>query len=295
MAALYAVENLDFTAMDGRKSNNAVDTTFRPIAYLNTGDSLPVIITGLSRLDMVNGLRSDGKTPYRLCTNSYASGISTDAAKIITTVVPDPLGLSVSTIPAIGATYETQVDALVVAANNNGIQAGMYQTAWMTHNPTPANYVFRIYYPQALAASPQVVVILSGFLREPASTVDISVSPENVHTSFFDLRVQSVVGDIYQVSVGWLAFPNNAPDVYAGVDHMFGSPWGRHITFPVGKFFTPPKVLVALNGFDFGGLDLMRLQTAANNVTAAGFAWSATTWANSLLNEGAVTNIAFAQ
>ena len=145
--------------------------------------------------------------------------------------------------------------------------------------------------------------MLAGFDRDCNGSIDISVTTENVHASYFDLYIHAVAGDVYQVSVGWLAFPDDTPNLVVGsipltstaVLQQWATQKAGHVIFPQGKFFTPLKVLVALNGFAFGSQFQLRLQTAATNVYTTGFDWSVSEWAGSQFIDAGVTYIAFSQ
>lgn len=307
--ALTTFTDVPFGGLDGLKANGAVDTQNAYIAYPNNGDVPPRVLLGLSKVDMYHGLRADKVTQYRLCTSLSTSNIKADSATISATVVPDPIGISLLPNPATAASYSTKVHALVIPSQNSAIQSGIYKTAWSTHNPPQKEYVVRVYFPQAFTVAPWVAAMLSGFDRECTGNISVFVSAQNIHLDYFDLHIRSDFGDVYQVTVGWIAFPIFSPDICVGqIGPTYGSTtmpatWTTsktgHVdlnTFPSHAFTKPPKVLIALNGFLYGPDDQIRLQTAASNVTASGFDWSVNAWvAGSQFVDAGVTWIALAQ
>ena len=287
------------------------DTQSQVISYAKC-TVRPTVVMAMSLLDMYHEVGEGHTDGYRLCARTFVSEVATTGALIKSTVVSDPAANNAPAmlhIPNVAKSYALGAHALVVPANDDRISAGTYTKPWAAHSESgssPMNAcdaTDRISFVSRYSSTPNVVVWLSGFDRYQLGPISVVVWATDIDNTGFNFRTQSASGDIYQVSVSWVAFPttlrgiacgnSRRPTFYASSD--WASEASDHVTFDDGFFETPPKVFVAMSGFVFGESDQLRLRTADLNVTARGFDWSASTWARSQFIDASVGWLAIAQ
>jgi len=173
-------------------------------------------------------------------------------------------------------------------------------------NKTPHTVNSHINFPNAFSTTspPTVLLFVKSIDMSKSHNWRLATSVSNASATGFDITINTL-GDTqsYGTAVTWLAFPASKPAVCGGTidtgntSHK-GSQLQRsgQVQFPADKFgagIVPSRVMVAVNGFDFGHGKDLRIKAYVDHVTERGFEWHAESWGDSLFYQAGLSWVAF--
>jgi hypothetical protein len=190
-----------------------------------------------------------------------------------------------------------------VAASDSDFQVGEFNTLvdrpW--NDPKPQNSK-RIIFERSFPAPPTVIVWLKGVDMHKNKNWRITAYASDITNESFRLNIDTW-GDtvLYSAAASWIAFPSNKDRLLGGFgdssmyrrEEPAQQENGGYVNFPEGMFDQAPKVLVGIKSFNFGNQENLRLRVKAEEVTNAGFRWSAKSWADSVCYGSGVSYLVY--
>ncbi|KAH6679878.1 hypothetical protein F5X68DRAFT_223703 [Plectosphaerella plurivora] len=150
---------------------------------------------------------------------------------------------------------------------------------------------------------PRVVVWYKMFDMDSSKWWRAMAAAENVSADGFDLVVETW-GDsvMFGGAVTWLAHQGNRGGLVSGTfstadvrnERLPQLETNGHVDLPGGSFENPPKVLVAFRRISVENSANLRIKVGVSNVTATGFDWHISGWADSNIFSGVADYVCFA-
>ena len=261
-----------FSTMEVRPWDKPQLENSKTIYYREKYDSVPEIPVGITSLDIdrsanirINALASEATTEnFKASLNSWAD----------TTL------------------YSGSMTFLEKSSRFSYIQTGVYNTQetrpWNAPQPEQSK---RINFKTPFKSPPKVIIWLQSLDMDKNKNWRIKVYPSDIDTDGFTVNANTWADSIlYSAGVTWLAYPADQPGVASGsFNTQDVRPWNQPqnensgtFDFPQA-FLTPPKVIMALNTFDFDYGKNLRIRLSTSGVTTTGLTWHLQSWWDSIM------------
>lgn len=252
------------------------DRTSKKVSFTNPYSTPPGIVVGFNVLNIAKDAN--------IRVNSYASNIQNDSFSI--------------NIDSWGDTKlcYSSCSWLEVAPNDPDFQFGIFDTR-EDHSVDERQVLTTrlITFPRAYCKPPQVVVWLSSLDLCQDMNGRVNTYADNITATGFTLHIDSRWDSvIHSASASWVAYTGDKPNVHSGrfstldvrplTPHQLYN--GGYQRFGSNVFTAPPRVFLAINSFDIGCKEGVRLKVKAS-VSTFGMAWHIDGWDTHLYSAGA--------
>jgi hypothetical protein len=262
-----------FNTMDVRPWNLPQLVTSKAVVFAQPYPAPPTLALGLTEIDIGNNANVR---------------IEAAAGDVTTTGFTTSLNAwADTTLYSAGSTW------LEVAAADTDFQVGTFNTQedhpW---NQPQLATSRRINFARAYAAPPEVIVWLNELDVDNKANVRVSTYVSGIDASGFTVHIDTWADTVLNsAGVTWIAYPAGKAGVASGTYKTQDvRPWNQPrpntsgaVTFPPGRFTTPPRVLAALCALDVDRQADLRVNATIDNITATGLTWNLDSWADTVL------------
>ena len=172
------------------------------------------------------------------------------------------------------------------------MQTGVYNTqetyGWDKQQPQHSK---RIDFATPFEAPPKVITWLQSLDMDSCENWRIKVYPSDIDAKGFTIHADACLNTVlYSTGITWLAYPADQPGVASGTfnthdvrppPHPQADNWGV-FRFPTA-FSTTPKVIMAIDSFDYCHHKNLRLHLSMPSVTSTDMTWRLQSWADSTM------------
>ncbi|OTA98867.1 hypothetical protein M426DRAFT_257973 [Hypoxylon sp. CI-4A] len=182
------------------------------------------------------------------------------------------------------------------------MQTGVYHTVETAGNYEPQpNRMARINFTTPFESPPKVVTWIQHIDLDRKSNWRMEVYPTDIDRNGFTIHVDhGEETTLYGGGVTWLAYPSTQRNIISG---RFSTkdikPWNGPVAensdtfkFPY-EFPQTPKIVVALDSFNYDCRANLRLDLGSSSVTNKSFTWHLNSWADSIMYSAGASFIAW--
>ncbi len=245
----------------------------KPVVFKSPYSLAPAVAIGLTELDMGNNANIR---------------IAASSADVSTT------GFTVSLNAwADSVLYSAECTWLKIVAGDPDFQVGTFSTIEDHPWDKPQhNTSRRINFKRPYANPPEVIVWLNELDVDNNANCRVNAYVTNVDSEGFTVHIDSWYDTVlYSGGVTWISVPTGKPGVVSGMySTMNVRPWDQpradtsgQITFPAGRFSSPPLIFSALCELDVDRKSNLRVVSSVTDVSTAGFTWHLDSWHDTVL------------
>lgn len=261
-----------FNTMEVRPWDKPQADTNKTIYFQKKYDAVPELPLGLTSLDI--------SAAANIRITATASDANTEKFK--------------ATIQSWADTtlYSASMTFLEKSSRFNYMQTGVFNTQEIRpwNQPRLQNSK-RINFATPFKSAPKVITWLQSLDMDKNKNWRIKVYPSNIDNTGFTINADSWADSVlYSAGVTWLAYPSDQAGVTSG---SFSTedvrPWNnpRAENSATCNFATAfsatPKVIMAINSFDYAHSKNLRLRLSTSSVTNTGITWHLQSWWDSVM------------